>query len=156
MNFCTVEQALKWAYEMRTRPTLACAPLNGVRSVGVAQEDDRQLIATDILKRATTAVGYHEKAFLSFMFGYDDHWALPVLIQLMEELGVPARSRALELILKGYRGDKKAGGLRELRKTLGIGILKTASLRNHAYDYLDIMYTKVIDRLKDPLKAYLS
>lgn len=155
MKFHTVEQALKWAYEMRTRPVVAASPLSGVRSVGLAQEDDRSMEATDILKRTAMSVSYYEKAFLNFMFGQDD-LALPVLTQLFEELGIPARSRALELILKSYRGDKKAGGLRELRKSLSVGMLKTVSIRGRVYDYLDAIHDRAIKKLRQPLEGYLN
>ena len=159
MKFHTVEQTLKWAYEERTKPIIAASSLG--KEPGSCNNEldqtERHMMSEDILKRTLKALDMHEWAFVCFMFSdRSNHWAHTVLVAWLVSSDLPLHSRAAELLLQGYRGDKKIGGIRELRKSLRMGMLRVVALRIGVYDYLDQLYVRSIEKLWAPLSGYLK
>lgn len=160
MKFHTVEQALKWAYEERTKPIIAASSLGkepGPPCSNELDQTERHMMAEDILKRTLKTLDMHEWAFVCFMFSDShNHWARTVLVAWLMSSDLPLHSRAAELLLQGYRGDKKIGGIRELRTSLRMGMLRVAALRIGVYDHLDNLYVRSIEKLWAPLSGYLK
>lgn len=159
MKFHTVEQALKWAYEERTKPIITISSLG--KEPGLCNNElnqtERHMMAEDILKRALKTLDMHEWAFVCFMFrDNSDHWAHTVLVAWLMSSDLPLHSRVAEVLLQSYRGDKKIGNIRELRKSLRMGMLRVAALRIGVYNHLDHLYVRSIEKLWTPLSGYLK
>jgi len=58
------------------------------------------------------------------------------------------------MLLQMYAGQKI--GLRELRKSMGVGMLKCASTRNQVFDSLDLIHDRAMGKVAAALVDYIQ
>lgn len=137
MKFNSPEHALKWAFETSSKPL---------------GDSDMHAQAALIIGLCERILPILHMAYVRVQFGRDAA-GLDVLSHHLAssfEAGVRSR-RSIAQIIRAYCGEKV--GLREIRKSLACGMLKAVSLRNRAYDSLDVIHAQSMDRLRAEMET---
>lgn len=155
MKFRNVQHALRWAYETSNRPIVKISSVNAMRGPDRAGEPgaDGELTVHDLHAQAALIIALCERAlprlhmaYVRLQFGREAGGIDLLAHHVAAGLGSGMHSRrGIQQIIRAYCGEKT--GLREIRKSLACGMLKAASLRNRAYDTLDVIHDRAIHTL---------
>lgn len=156
MKFNSVNQALRYAYEATSKPICPGSLPSTVPRVQRMNEalylQEKYMEALTIIRKAENGLPEVNRALLRLLYQGINSQDLQILVY--QHLKVD-NHRAAELIIRAYCGDKRVG-LRELRRSLGCGMLKAVSLRNRCYDALDVIFGQSERTLKMVLADYLK
>ena len=155
MKFRNVQHALRWAYETSNRPIVKISSVNAMRGPagkGESRPKD-ELTAHDLHAQAALIITLCERvlprlhmAYVRLQFGREAG-GLDLLVHHVAAgfgTGIHHR-RGIQQIIRAYCGQRT--GLREIRKSLECGMLKAATLRNRAYDALDVIHDQAMHTL---------
>ncbi len=155
MKFRNVQHALRWAYETSNRPIVKISSVNAMRGPNRAGEPgaDGELTVHDLHAQAALIIALCERvlprlhmAYVRLQFGREAGGIDLLAHHVAAGFGSGMHGRrGIQQIIRAYCGEKT--GLREIRKSLACGMLKAASLRNRAYDTLDVIHDRVIHTL---------
>jgi hypothetical protein len=161
MKFKGPEHALKWAYETISRPIVKISSVNDMREASMAAGSsgngeltvhDRHAQAALILALCERVLPTLHMAYVRIQFGREASGSDILAHHLAANFGTGVHSRrSIDLIIRAYCGERT--GLREIRKSLRCGMLKAVSLRNRAYDALDVLHAQAMDRLRMEMEA---
>jgi hypothetical protein len=149
MQFRNPGHALRWAYETTNRPIVKTSSVNSMRGPsghGELNPHDRHAQAALIMALCERVLNSLQLAYVRAQFGRDSCGFDLLTHHLAANFGTGLHSRrALEIIIRGYCGDKV--GLRQLQRNMGIGFLKAVCLRNQGYNLFDDLHQQIIDVL---------
>lgn len=133
MKFDNPQHALRWAYETINK-----------------RDDEHHDEASLLLNKCEDVLPPLHFAYIRVQFGREVGGFELLSAHLASNFGLHSRM-GIELIIRAHSGEKI--GLREIRKALGSGMLKAASLRNRGYDLLDVIHEQVMEALRRELDA---
>jgi hypothetical protein len=143
----TIEDTLRWAYEHRSKPIMCASVVEKITGVfnGLSAYD-RHVQAVSIIDLCRRHMPPMRMAYIDLMFGRESSSLEMLVDHLVGISNNESTRRGICLIVRSYCGEKI--GLREIRKTLGCGMLKAASTRNQIYDVLDNLHIEVVKDLE--------
>ena len=161
MKFSSPERALKWAYETISRPIVKISSVNDMREAsraggasgnGELTAHDRHAQAALILALCERVLPTLHMAYVRIQFGREAAGFDILAHHLAANFSTGLHSRrSIDQIIRAYCGERI--GMREIRKSLCCGMLKAVSLRNRAYDTLDMIHAQAMDRLRMEMEA---
>jgi hypothetical protein len=157
MQFHSAEQALRWAYETSSRPIVKVASINAMR--GAEKPSNDELTPYDRHAQAAMILGLCERvlpdlhmAYVRVQFGREAGGFELLARHIAANFGAGLHSRrAIEKIIRAYCGEKI--GIREIKTLLQCRTLKAVSLRNRAFDALDVIHAQAMDYVWREMQA---
>jgi hypothetical protein len=149
MQFRSPEHALRWSYEISSRPIVKISSINGMRGPeSVITEEitsyDQHAQAALILGMCVRILSPLQMAYVQVQFGRESDGFDLLARHLAGGFGTGLHSRrSIEQIIRAYCGEKI--GLREIKRSMSCGMLKAASMRNRGYDMLDSIHAQAMD-----------
>lgn len=149
MQFRDAESALRFAFEMTNRPIVKISSINAMRGAETRSNTeltpyDRHAQAAMILSLCERVLSPLHMAYVNVQYGRDGSGFDLLVRHIAANFGTGLHSRrGIEQIIRSYCGER--GGLREIKRKLGCGTLKAVSLRNRAFDALDVIHAQAMD-----------
>ncbi|ODT75474.1 MAG: hypothetical protein ABS69_10690 [Nitrosomonadales bacterium SCN 54-20] len=149
MQFHNAEQAIRWAYEISSRPIVKTSSINTMR--GAETRSNAELTPYDQHAQAAMILSLCERvlpdlhmAYVKVQFGRERSGFEMLSKHIAAQFGTGLHSRrGIEQIIRSYCGEK--GGLREIKRMMQCGTLKAAYLRERGFDALDRLHVQTMD-----------
>lgn len=149
MQFRDAESALRFAFEMSSRPVVKISSINAMRGAETRSSSeltpyDRHAQAAMILSLCGRVLSPLHIAYVKVQYGRDASGFDLLIRHLTANFGTGIHNRrGIEQIIRSYCGEK--GGLREIKRKMGCGTLKAVDYRNRGYDALDAIHAQAMD-----------
>ena len=149
MQFNDAESALRFAFEMTNRPIVKISSINAMRGAETRSNAeltpyDRHAQAAMILSLCERVLPDLHMAYIRVQFGREASGFELLARHIAANFGTGLHPRrGIEQIIRSYCGER--GGLREIKRKLGCGTLKAASLRERGFDALDRLHAQTMD-----------
>lgn len=152
LQFRNAEHALRWAFEVSSKPIVKISSINKMR--GSDQTSCEEVTTHDQHAQAALIIGLCERvlnpvqmAYVRIQFGRENSGMELMERHLAAYFGTGMYNRrAIQAIILAYCNSGKMG-IRDIKKILSCGMLKAAVFRNRGYDFLDSVHSQAIDTI---------
>lgn len=149
MQFNDAESALRFAFEMSSRPVVKISSINAMRGAETRSNAeltpyDRHAQAAMIQSLCERVLSPLHMAYVKVKYGRDASGFDLLVRHIAANFGTGLHNRrGIEQIIRTYCGER--GGLREIKRKFGCGTLKAADYRERGYDALDRLHVQAMD-----------